>query len=164
METALLQIGVGVIGGVLTAGVLRFFGHVFDFVPRKLHNIGIGSSFEPFVARGLGDNYDDVLLFRIHNHSTAPLFIIRAVYIPSNKNMPIYENAIRSQKYRKGYEVKFGPQWKDMAYLLLPKDDTQSYVPLSKDYDINKFPQGKRGKLLIEYVHDGKSGVHRAEL
>jgi len=160
----LLQIGIGVVGGLLTAGVLRFFGHVFDFVPRKLHNIGIGSSFEPFMARGPGDNYDDVLWFRIQNHSSAPLFIIRAVYIPSNIDMPVYENAMRSQKYKKGYEVKFGPQWKDMAYLLLPKDDTQSYMPLSRGYDVSKFPQGKRGKLLIEYVHDGKTGVHKAEL
>ncbi len=160
----ILQIGIGVIGGLFTAVVLRFFGHVFDFVPRKLNDISIGSSFEPFTARGPGDNYDDVLWFRFHNQSSVPLFIIRAVYIPSNKEVPIYENAMRSQKYQNGYEVKFGPQWKEMSYLLLPKIDTQSYLPLSQNVDSGQFPQGKRGKLLIEYVHDGKTGIHKAKL
>lgn len=159
-----LQIGIGVVGGLLTAALIRFFGHAFDLVPRKLHDIGIGSSFEPFVARGAGDNYDDVLLFRIHNYSTAPLFIIRAVYFPRQTGMPIYQNVMRSQKYEKGYEVKFGSQWKEMSHLLMPKTNTQSYVPLSLGYNTSKYPQGRRGQLLIEYVHDGKTGIYKATL
>lgn len=159
-----IQVGIGVVAGLLTATLLRFFGHAFDFVPRKLHDIGIGSSFEPLKARGPGDNYDDVLWLRIRNHSSAPIFIVRAIYFPKGTGMSVYENAMRSQKYSKGFEVKFGPQWNDMAHLLMPKADTESYVPLNHDYDANKYPQGRRGELVIEYVHDGKTGIHKAEL
>ncbi|HFD32940.1 MAG TPA: hypothetical protein ENJ28_09585 [Gammaproteobacteria bacterium] len=160
----IIQISIGVFAGLLTAALLRFLVRAFDFVPRKLHDIGIGSSFEPFIARGPGDNYDDVLWFRIRNHSAAPLFIVRAVYFPRNTGIPVYENATKSQKYENGYEVKFGQQYQDMTFLLMPKGDTQSYIPLSSGFDETKFPQEQRGELIIEYVHDGKTGIHKAKL
>jgi hypothetical protein len=160
----IIQIAVGIIGGLLTAILIRFFTHAFDFIPRNLHNIGIGSSFESFFARGFVDNYNDVLWIRLHNHSSVPIYFIRAVYFPKKSNMPIYQNAIKSQKYSNGYEIKFGEQWKDMSYLLMPKAETQTYMPLKNEYDSFDFPQGRRGKLIIEYVHDGKTGIHRTNL
>ena len=152
-----IQVGIGVLGGLVTAALLRFIGHAFDFVPRKISDIGIGSSFEPFTARGPGDNYDNVLWLRIQNHSASPIYIIRAVYFAKNANIPVYSNAVRSQKYQNGYEVKFGAQWKEMSYIILPKENEQSYVPLAKNCDDSEVPQGKRGELLLEYVHDGKT-------
>lgn len=159
-----LQIGIGIVGGLLTAVVLRVFGHVFELVPRRLHDVGIGSSFEQFFSRGAGEGYTDVLWLRLHNHSAAPLYIVRAVYLPRRTGVPVYRDAMRSQKYKAGYEVKFGPQWNEMSHLLMPHEDTGSYVPLSSDYNPADFPQGQRGQLLIEYVHDGNTGIHRAEL
>jgi hypothetical protein len=163
MEVA-IQIGIGVIGGLITAAVLRFFGHFFDFVPRKLHDIGIGSSFEPFMARGPGDNYDNVLWFRVQNHSASPIYIIRAVYFPGKTDISVYANAVPSQKYKNGFEVKFSKQWKDLSYLLMAKEETQTYIPLAKPCSSAEFPQGNRGELKIEYVHDGKTGIHESSL
>jgi hypothetical protein len=46
----------------------------------------------------------------------------------------------------------------------MPKTDAQSYIPLSSGYDKSKYPQERRGELVIEYVHDGKTGIHKAKL
>ena len=159
-----LQIVIGVIGGLITAAILRYFGRFFDSVPRQLHDIGIGSSFEPFVARGAGDNYNNVIWLRFQNHSASPIYIIRAVYFPRKKNVPVYSAAVPSQKYKNGFEVKFEDQWKDLAYLLMAKEEIQTYIPLARRCSSNEFPQGKRGELRIEYVHDGKTGIHKAKL
>jgi len=159
-----IQIIIGVIGGLITAAILRYFGHFFDLVPRQLHDLGIGSSFEPFIARGAGDNYNDVMLFRLQNHSVSPIYIIRAVYFPHKTKIPIYSNAVPSQKYKNSFEVKFGNQWKELAYLLMEKAETHSYIPLARSCSSDEFPQGERGELRIEYVHDGKTGIHKAKL
>jgi len=42
---------------------------------RRLLTVSIGSSVEPFYARGPGDNYDSALLFYIRNQGGEPLYI-----------------------------------------------------------------------------------------
>lgn len=165
MDSGLIEIGIGAIGSLVAAALLRLGTGVLDFVPRRMNDLSIGTSFGPFHARGPGDNYDNVLSIRIRNNGSSSLFIVRCVYfLGSAQRVPIYVDARPSQKYRRGYEVKFGSQWKDQNTFLAAKEEAASYVPLGARADPSDFPQGKRGKLWIEYVYDGKTGIHRAKL
>ena len=47
-----------------------------------------------------------------HNHGSDALFIVRCVFENTGAGFRVYANALRSQKYRRAYEVKFGDQWK----------------------------------------------------
>ena len=162
-EVVDLLIGTG--AGVLSAIVLRYLGHVADFVPRRLDSISTGTSFEAFHARGPGDNYDHVLWIRIRNNGGKPLYVVRAVYFPDKRSkVTVYQDALRSTKYQKGYEIKFGDQWKSLDWLVAPTEQRETYLPLGAATDAQSTPQGERGTLLIEYVYDGKSGIHKTKL
>jgi TIR domain len=127
--------------------------------------IGIGSSVEPFYARGPGDNYDSALLFYIRNRGGKPLYIALAVYfLDRAAKIPIYANAWRSQKYPSGYEVKFGRQWKDLDVWIQPGGEVDTYIPLEGSPTSIAVPAGERGTLLLEYVLDGISGIHRGKV
>lgn len=159
----LVEIGIGALGSLVAAGAIGIVNGVGEFLPRNLTDIGIGSSFEPFHAEGPGDHYKACLWLRFHNHGSDALFIVRCVFENTGR-LPVYANALRSQKYRRAYEVKFGDQWKDMAVLIPPKREIASYVPLSSLPQQDAFPQGVRGRLLIEYVYNGRTGRHRTKL
>jgi hypothetical protein len=78
--------------------------------------------------------------------------------------MPVYENAWRSQKKPKGYELKFGPQWTSIDILVPPGAKVDTYLPLTRPVADSDFPQGERGTLYLEYISDGKTGIHSAKL
>jgi hypothetical protein len=158
-----IEIGIGALGSFLAAGAVGVARGIGEFLPRNLDDLGIGSSFEPFHAEGPGDTYDACLWLRLQNHGSGALFIVRCVYENTNR-LPVYINALRSQKYRNAYEVKFGEQWKDMSVIIPPKGEIASYVPLSILPPQDTLPQGTRGRLLIEYVYNGRTGRHRAKL
>jgi nucleoside phosphorylase len=125
----------------------------------------VGSSFEPFHSRGLGDNADWALAFRILNSGTQTVSIHRAVYFLDSKNpVPLLPDAKRSQRHPVGFEVKFGEQWKFLRCVLQPGEQTMSYVPLAKMASPANFPQGARGRLLLEYSVDGQMAEHQAFL
>ena len=158
-----VEIGVGAIGSLVAAGAIGIVNGLAEFLPRNLTDIGLGSSFEPFQAQGPGDNYKACLWLRFHNYGSDVLFIVRCVF-ENTGGLPVYANALRSQKYRSAYEVKFGDQWLDMGALIPPKTEIASYVPLSSLPNEYAFRQGARGRLLIEYVYSGRTGRHRTEL
>jgi hypothetical protein len=132
---------------------------------RRLLTVSIGSSVEPFYARSPGDNYDSALLFYIRNQGGKPLYIALAVYFRDRAaKIPIYANAWRSQKYPSGYEVKFGRQWKDLDVWIRPGGEVHTYIPLEGSPTSIAVPAGKRGTLLLEYVLDEISGIHRGKV
>jgi hypothetical protein len=134
-------------------------------VPRRLLTVSIGSSIEPFYARGLGDNYDSALLIYIRNQGGKPLYIARAVYFRDRAaKVPIYADAWLSQKYPSGYEVKFGRQCKKLDVLIQPGGEVNTYVPLVGSPTSITVPAGRRGTLLLEYVSDGRPGIHRGKV
>lgn len=157
--------GAGILSAIAML-LLRYVGHLADFVPRCLHSVSIGTSAESFYARGPGDNYDNVLWIQIRNDGGLPLYIVRAVYFQDKRGrIPVYINARRSTKYQKGYEIKFGEQWKSLDWLIPSRGNCETYIPLSKLIDTeNIIPQGERGIALLEYVYDGKSGIHKVKL
>jgi len=125
----------------------------------------VGSSFEPFLSSGPGDNADWALVFRILNSGQQDLTIRRAVYfLDSEKRVPLLLDAKPSQVHRGGYEVKFGKQWKLLECRLKPGEEALSYVPLRNEVSAFELPQGVRGELLLEYEVDGRAGRHRAVL
>ncbi|MCA2407160.1 hypothetical protein GYN07_28855 (plasmid) [Rhizobium leguminosarum bv. viciae 248] len=153
----------GIVGTGITTLLVSIFTSLFDFIPRRLTTLGIGSSIEAFMARGPGDNYDWVLHIGIRNLGGRPLYIVRAVYfVDQRSNFRIYHNARHSQKYHKGYEVKFGDEWKELDTLVRPGEEVVTYVPL-ETVPSSMVPV-RRGTLLLEYVTEGKPGIHRAAL
>ena len=158
----LFQVATGAVGSIVAVGALRLFTSVLDFLPRQLHDVSIGTSYESFHARGPGDTYDHVLWIRFRNSSSVPIFIARCVYFAPPR-MPVYENARRSQKYRRAYEVKFGHDWTSQSVLVEPGQEIQSYVPMNEK-PTEPPRQGARGTLLLEYCHGARTGRHRARL
>jgi hypothetical protein len=156
----------GVIASSAIALLVRLYTTAFDFIPRRLLTLSIGSSLEPFRARGPGDNYNATLMVYIRNQSGSPLYIVRAVYFRGApaKRLPLYPNARRSQKYPRGYELKFGAQWVDSDVLLPAHGQVDTYIPLQSVPVDDAIPVGKRGTLLLEYVSEGRPGVHRGSL
>jgi hypothetical protein len=127
--------------------------------------VSIGSSIEPFYARGPGDNYDSALLIYIRNQEGKPLRIDRAVYFRDlAAKIPVYANARPSNDYPDGYEVKFGRQWKEFDVLIQPGGEAHTYVPLAGSPTSIAVVAGKRGTLLLEYHLDGTSGTHQGKL
>jgi len=137
--------------------------HQSQTPPENLDELSIGLSFEKFHSEGPGDNCNACLWLRFHNHGTLALFISRCVYWNAH-GVPLIADALRSQKYPDAYEVKFGEHWKEMSILLAPQKEEHSYLPLSAFPAENDFPQGRRGRLLIEYTYAGRTGQHRASL
>jgi hypothetical protein len=160
---AYIEIGIGALGSLLAAGAIGLAKGIGEFLPRNLDDLGIGSSFEAFRAQGPGDRYKACLWLRFRNHGSGALFIVRCVY-ENRHGLPVYINASLSQKYRRAYEVKFGEQWHDLSILIPPKTEITSYVPLSLLPPQEAFPPHRRGRLLIEYVYNGRTGRHRAGL
>jgi hypothetical protein len=158
-----VAIVIGAAGSLLAAGLIRFVGGVGDFLPRRVDTLSIGSSFQPFRARERGDNYDAALWIQLRNLGASPLFVARAGYRNSNK-LPVYVNARRSQALRNTYEVKFGQQWQEMTALIGPGAETETYVPLSRLMADEEVIQGKRGKLVLDYVYNGRPGRHVAHI
>ena len=159
----LTKLGFGAIGAACAyAG--RFIFNWFDFLPRRLESLSIGSHFGGFSATAPGDQYQHALFIDISNQGGLPLYVVRAVYIPDGKDLPIYINARRSQKKTRGYELKFGPQWKSLDILLQPHESADTYLPLSNRVADDQVPQGRRGTLYVEYVFSGKTGIHNASL
>jgi hypothetical protein len=152
------------LGGAGMAYAGRRLFNWFDFIPRRLESIGIGTHFGGLRASGPGDQYNHALFVNITNHGGLPLYIVRAIYLSGKVAVPIYVNARRSQKKTKGYELKFGSQWKEMDVLIQPNQSITTYLPLSSSVSDHDFPQGKRGKLYLEYVFAGRTGVHFAPL
>src|SRR2546430_5317775 len=109
-----IAIVIGAVGSLLATGLIRLVGGVGDFLPRRVDTLSIGSSFQPFRARGVGDNYDSVLWMQLRNLGASPLFIVRARFRNTNE-LPLYVNARRSQARGSTYEVKFGEQWQEMT-------------------------------------------------
>lgn len=163
--TYALTVLLGAAGSLLAAYLLRVREGFLEFVSANLGNLTIISSFQRFTATGIGDSYSSVLFIRVRNSGAHALYVVRAVYFPDRKRrIPLYENASVSQKYRSGYEAKFGVNWFSHHTLIGPNDEESTYIPLSRlvaDCDI---PVRKRGRLLIEYVYDGKAGKHRTLL
>lgn len=125
----------------------------------------VGTSFDPFLSRGPGDNADWALVFRILNSGRQDVTIRRAVYfLDSEKRVPILADAKHSQVHPEGFEVKFGEQWKLLECFLKPGEEALSYVPLQNQVSAFELPQGVRGELLLEYEIDGRPGSHRAVL
>lgn len=158
-----VAIVIGAAGSLLAAGLVRLLGGVGDFLPRRIDTVSIGSSFQPFQARGVGDNYDSVLWIQLRNLGNSPLFVARAAFRNTN-NLPVYVNARHSQALRRAYEVKFGRQWKEEAVLIPPGHERETYVPLDRAVADQDAAQGKRGKLVFDYVYNGRSGRHVAHL
>lgn len=155
----------GVVATSLVTVLIRLYTSIFDFVPRRLLTIGVGSAFEELFVRAYGEKYNDVLMIYIRNHSGQPLYVARAVYFRDRaKKMPLYPDAWRSLKYSKGYELKFGDQWRELAVLIPSKGEVDTYIPLQSAATATIFPVGKRGTLLLEYISDGKTGIHRGSL
>ncbi|UEM08038.1 hypothetical protein JL101_035905 (plasmid) [Skermanella rosea] len=155
----------GFIVTVILTYIINYFTSVLEFWPRRLECITIITTFIPFFANGRGDTYNDVLYIRIRNNDGNFIVIYRAVFLINDKKpLPMYENASISQKYPEGYEAKFGPQWWDLYAILPAYEEVTTYVPLSRTPEPGEFPAQQRGTLLIEYVHSGKTGVHRAPI
>jgi hypothetical protein len=150
---------IGAAGSLLAAALIRLAAGVGDFLPRKIGTLSIGSSFQPFRARGVGDRYDDVLWIQLRNLGKSPLFVARAGF-RNTGGLPIYVNARRSLALRNAYEVKFGEQWQDVSALVPSGTEVEAYVPLRSSVADESVPQGKRGKLILDYVYDGRPGRH----
>ena len=160
----LIKIVSALVGSAIVYGGRRVFNW-FDFVPRRLESLSIGTYFSSFQATTPGDQYNYVLCLQIANQSGKPLYIVRAIYfLRGSRKMPVYENAWRSSKKPNGYELKFGPQWKSIDILIQPGERADTYLPLAKPVIDSVFPQGKRGTLYMEYISDGKTGIHSAKL
>jgi len=159
----LTRFGIG-LGGAMFAYAGRWFFNWFDFLPRRLDTIGIGTYFASFYASAPGDQYNHALFIEVTNHGGLPLYIVRAVYIPGRMMIPIYVNARKSQKKTRGYELKFGEQWKHLDSLLSPNQSVKTYLPLAESVSDIDVPQGKRGNLYLEYVFAGKTGIHFAPM
>ena len=93
------------------------------------------------------------------------MYIARCVYFRDTQGrVPVYENAWPSQKYSKGFEAKFGENWWSLDWLVPPGEEATTYVPLRRVVNDTEVPQGKRGKLLLEYAYDGATGIHKSRL
>jgi hypothetical protein len=155
----------GVVASGIAGAAVRAYTTLLDFIPKRLTTVSIGSSFEQFFARGPGDNYSAVLWIAIRNLGGSPLYVARAVYFPDRSGLiPVYAEARHSQKYTRGYELKFGAQWQELGVLILPNAEGTTYLPLRRRPSGDTIPTGRRGTLLLEYVFDGKPGIHRGNL
>lgn len=156
---------IGAIGSLLATYVLRLKTSFLEFIPRKLSGLTVISSFQGFYANSPGDRYNNVLWIRIRNTGAHVLYVARAVYFRDRAGkVPIYVNASISQKYRKGFEAKFGEGWYQHHTLIKPGQEATTYLPLGTTISDEKIPVRKRGFLLIEYVYDGKVGKHKVVL
>jgi len=69
----MLNLAIGILGGLITALILRFTTHILEYVPRRLYSLGIGTSFERFSVNDPGDTYSSILRISIRNHGGEPL-------------------------------------------------------------------------------------------
>jgi hypothetical protein len=168
MEQILTIVGsiiLGALGSMLAVYILRLKEHFLEFVPCELSNLSVVASFQPFYSDSPGDTYKHVLWIRIWNTGAHVLYIVRAVYFRDRENrVPIYMNASISQKYKRGYEAKFGKEHFNHHALIEPSQEITTYIPLSEAVADNDIPSRKRGFLLFEYVYDGNTGKHKVIL
>jgi hypothetical protein len=162
-----------VFGSVLTAATawcVRMYTNLFDYVERRLEDVGIESCFAPIsVGMGYGDVAKGALFITIRNHSGKSLYISRAVYLPDKeKNVPVHVDAARSQKNTKWFELKFelsnGQGYLSREVIIQTNTEARTFVPLSQVVKSESIPVSKRGVLKFEYVLDGKTGIHRANM
>ena len=155
----------GALGSLLAVYVLWIKDRLPEFMPREFGNISIVAFFRPFNANGPGDQYQHALWIRLRNSGAHALYIVRAVYFKDKKErVPVYVNASTSQKYPRGYETKFGRGFFEHHVLVEPGEETETYIPLSREIMDEEVPARQRGYLVLEYVYDGKTGKHRAIL
>ena len=93
LANPLVAIVIGAAGSLVAAGLIRFVGGVGDFLPRRVDTLRLGSLFQPFRARGTGDNYDAVMWMQLRSLGTSPLFVVRAGF-RNTHGFPVYVNSI----------------------------------------------------------------------